>query len=113
MIQHEANQVDPLRAFAPTTRGIVGLTDQLLEACGDGEVQFRRVVDKCICRWTENGATQEHPAPLSPAAFRTILARIAALLQRIQTRFCLALWRNRSTRVERGPAESTSDGVHQ
>ena len=66
-------------AFAPTKRGIVGLTEQLLEACVGREVVFKRVGDTCVCRWDENGETHEAPAPLPPAAFRTILARIAAL----------------------------------
>ena len=67
------------RAFAPTQGGIVGLTDQLLEACVGSDVEFKRVGDRCVCHWTVNGETQEALVPLPPAAFRTILARIAAL----------------------------------
>jgi len=67
------------RAFAPTRGGIVGLTDQLLEACAGSDVEFKRVGDRCVCNWTLTGASQEALAPLPPAAFRTILARIAAL----------------------------------
>jgi hypothetical protein len=67
------------RAFAPTQRGIVGLTEQLLGACVGGDFVFERVKDRCICRCTVCGETQEAPVPLAPAAFRTILARIAAL----------------------------------
>jgi hypothetical protein len=68
-----------LRALAPTPRGIVGLTEQLLEACAGGEVEFERVGDRCVCRWLVSGDTQEAALPLPPAAFRTILARIAVL----------------------------------
>jgi len=67
------------RAFAPTQRGIVGLTEQLIGACVGGHVAFERVGDRCVCRWTVSGETQEATVPLPPAAFRTILARIAAL----------------------------------
>jgi hypothetical protein len=67
------------RAFAPTQGGIVRLTEQLLAACVGGEVEFERVKDRCVCRWTVSGDVQEATAPLPPAAFRTILARIAVL----------------------------------
>ena len=67
------------RAFAPTQRGIVGLTEQLLGACVGGDVEFERVEDRCVCRWTVSGETQEATVPLRPVAFRTILARIAVL----------------------------------
>jgi hypothetical protein len=67
------------RAFAPTQRGIAGLTEQLLAACVGGNVEFERVEDRCVCRWTVSGDIQEAPAPVPPAAFRTILARIAVL----------------------------------
>jgi hypothetical protein len=67
------------RAFAPTQGGIVGLTDQLLEACAGSDVEFKRVGNRCVCNWTVNGETKEEVVPLPPAAFRTVLARIAAL----------------------------------
>src|SRR5262249_21839751 len=67
------------RAFAPTQRGIIGLTEQLLGACIGGDVAFERVGERCVCRWTESGQTQVATVPLPPAAFRTILARIAVL----------------------------------
>jgi hypothetical protein len=71
---------DRLRlAFAPTHGGIVGLTDQLLEACVGSDVHFKRFGNQCVCTWTVNGETKEALVPLPPAAFRTILARIAAL----------------------------------
>jgi hypothetical protein len=67
------------RAFAPTQGGIVGLTDQLLEACVGSDVEFKRVGNRCVCNWTVNGKTKEAPVPVPAAAFRTILARIAVL----------------------------------
>ena len=67
------------RAFAPTQGGIVGLTDQLLEACVGSDVEFKRVGNRCVCNWTVNGETTEALVPLPSAAFRTILARVAAL----------------------------------
>ena len=67
------------RAFGPTQGGIVGLTDQLLEACIGSDVEFKRVGKRCVCNWTVNGETKQALVPLPPAAFRTILARIAAL----------------------------------
>jgi hypothetical protein len=67
------------RAFAPTKRGIVGLTEQLLGACVGGDVALERVGDRCVCRWSVGGETQEANVPLPPAAFRTLLARIAVL----------------------------------
>lgn len=67
------------RVFAPTQGGVVGLTDKLLEACVGSDVEFRRVGDRCVCRWTVGGETTEAPVPLPPAAFRTVLARVAAL----------------------------------
>ncbi len=66
-------------AFAPTRRGVAGLADQLVTACVGGDIEFERVGDRCVCRWTMNGDTQEAVAPLAPAAFRTLLARIAFL----------------------------------
>jgi hypothetical protein len=67
------------RAFAPTQGGIVGLTDQLLEACVDSDVEFKRIGNRCVCNWTVNGETKEALVPVPPAAFRTILARVAVL----------------------------------
>lgn len=67
------------RAFAPTQGGIVGLTDQFLAACAGSDVEIRRVGDRLGCNWTINGETQAVSVPLPSAAFRTILARIAAL----------------------------------
>jgi hypothetical protein len=67
------------RAFAPTQGGIVGLTEQLLAVCVGGDLEFERVENRCVCRWTVSGAIQEATVPLPPAAFRTILARIAVL----------------------------------
>jgi hypothetical protein len=65
------------RAFAPTQGGIVGLTDQLLEACAGSDVAFKRVGNEILCNWTDNGETKEALVTLPSAAFRTILARIA------------------------------------
>ena len=72
---------DRLRqAFAPTRDGVGGLAEQLLGACaGGGDAEFERVGDRCVYRWTVGGDTHEATAPLRPAAFRTILARVAAL----------------------------------
>lgn len=67
------------RAFVPTRHGVVGQTDQLLAACGGADLAFERVGDRCVCRWTAGGDTQEVTLPLPPAAFRTVLARIATL----------------------------------
>jgi hypothetical protein len=67
------------RVFTPTRRGVVGLVEQLLTARPGDDVEFVRVGDRCVCRWAEGGATHEAPVPLQPAAFRTILARVAAL----------------------------------
>jgi hypothetical protein len=79
MIFSETLQDRLRHAFAPTPHGIVGLTEQLLEACIGGDMTFERVRDQCVCRWTSSGVTQEVLSPLPPAAFRTILARIAVL----------------------------------
>ncbi len=79
MIPSQAAEDCLRRAFAPTQGGIVGLTDQLLEACVDSDVEFKRVGNRFVCNWTVNGETKEALVPLAPAAFRTILARIAAL----------------------------------
>lgn len=67
------------RAFAPTPRGIVGLTEQLLAASVGGDIEFERIADRCVCRWSVSGETQEAIAPLPAVAFRTILGRIATL----------------------------------
>jgi hypothetical protein len=67
------------RAFRPTQRGVVGLTEQLLAACIGGDVEFERVGSRCVYRWTEGGHTEEAPVPFSPAVFRTILACVATL----------------------------------
>ena len=67
------------RALAPTQWGVVELTEQLLGACVGGDLEFERVGDRCVCRWTVSGEPQEAALPLPPAAFRTILARIAVL----------------------------------
>ena len=67
------------QAFVPTQRGIVGLTEQLLNACVGSDVEFERVGDRVVCHWTENGDTHDATVPLPPTAFRAILARIAML----------------------------------
>ncbi len=67
------------QAFAPTPRGIVGLTEQLLNACVGSDVEFERAGDRVVCHWTENGDTHDATVPLPPTAFRAILARIAML----------------------------------
>jgi len=67
------------RAFVPTRHGVVGLTDQLLAACAGADLAFERVGDRCVCRWTFGDDAQEVAVPIPPAAFRTVLARIAAL----------------------------------
>ncbi len=67
------------RAFRPTEHGVVGLTEQLLEACVGDSVEFERVGERCVYRWSESGETQEAPVPIPPAAFRTILARVATM----------------------------------
>src|SRR4051794_24287821 len=54
------------RAFAPAERGIVGLTEQLLEAFAGADVEFERVGDKCVCRWTLGGNTRTETVPLPP-----------------------------------------------
>ena len=66
-------------SFSPTPLGVVGLTDQLLGACIGGDVVSERVGDRCVYRWVVDGDAQEGVVPTRPAAFRTILARIAAL----------------------------------
>jgi len=68
------------RAFAPTPHGVVGLVEQLLRAWAgaSGSVEFERVGDRCACRWTVGGDTQEAPVPVPPAAFRALLAQVAA-----------------------------------
>jgi len=67
------------QAFMPTPLGVAGLTDQLIGACAGGGVEFERVGDRCAYRWTVGGETHEGTAPFPPAAFRTVLARVAAL----------------------------------
>lgn len=67
------------QAFTPTSLGIVGLTDQMLGACAGGDVVFERVGDCCVYHWTVEDDTQDGLVPIPPAAFRTILARIAVL----------------------------------
>ncbi len=79
MIQSQTDDGRLRRAFAPTHGGIVELTDQLLEACVGSDVEFKRVGNQCVCNWTVNGETKESLVPVPPAAFRTILARVAAL----------------------------------
>jgi hypothetical protein len=69
------------RAFAPTPRGVAGLTEQLLRASAGGGLELERMGEQCICRCTVNGDTQETPVPLRPAAFQTVLAWIAELCQ--------------------------------
>lgn len=69
------------RAFAPTRQGVVGLAEQLLRvgASLGGSTEFVRAGDRCVCRWTLDGDTQEAPVPIPPAAFRALLAQIAVL----------------------------------
>lgn len=67
------------RAFAPTSGGIVALTDQILSACIGSDVELTRVGNQIVSRWTSDAETVETPAPLPVAGFRTILARVAAL----------------------------------
>lgn len=67
------------RAFEPTRHGVAGLVEQMLVACAGADLAFERVGDRCVCRWSVGGDTHEVTVPLRPAAFRTVLARIATL----------------------------------
>lgn len=67
------------RAFRPTQHGVIGLTEQFLAACIGADLEIKRVGDRCVCLWTEGGNAEQAPLPIPPAAFRTILARVAAL----------------------------------
>lgn len=65
--------------FPLLPEGYVAAPGVHLGACVGGHGAFERVGDRCVCRWTISGETQVATVPLPPAAFRTILARIAAL----------------------------------
>ena len=66
------------KAFAPTAHGIVGLVDQLLAFCRVQDAVFEWREGRLRCRPIEGeGETVEVPLP--KAAFRPMLARVAAL----------------------------------
>ena len=66
------------KAFTPTAHGIVGLVDQLLAFCQIQDAVFEWREGQLRCRPIEGeGGTVEVPLP--KAAFRPILARVAAL----------------------------------
>jgi hypothetical protein len=68
-------------AFAPTAHGIVGLVDQLLAFCRRQDTMFEWKGGRLCCRPLEGeGETVEVPLP--KAAFRPMLARVAALCNR-------------------------------
>lgn len=67
------------RAFQPTPLGVVGLTEQILAVCAGLDIEFERIGDRCVCRWTTDGNTHESQVPLPAAAFRALLAQIARL----------------------------------
>ena len=67
------------QAFAPTSRGIAGLTDQLLGAFVGSDVDFERLGDRFVCRCTADGMIREAAVPLPQAGFRAILAQVARL----------------------------------
>ncbi len=94
------------RAFVPAQRGIVGLTEQLLGVCAAGDVEFERVGDRCVCRWTVDGDTQETTAPLPPTAFRVILAQVVSSVLAWGQNCAVA--RARARRQDRGPGRALS-----
>ena len=69
------------QAFAPTSNGIVGLVDQLLAFCRRHDTLFEWRGGQVCCRSLE-GEGEAVEVPLPKAAFRPILARVAAMCDR-------------------------------
>src|ERR1700722_695824 len=67
------------RAFNTTGRGVVGIVDDLLTLCREQPLAFDWHANKCRVRPLGTGAQEAIEIPLPRSAFRTILARMAAL----------------------------------
>ncbi len=69
------------QAFTPTEFGLVGLVDQIVAASVGRHFRFQRVDDRVVCRQFFDGEFQEALTPIPAKNFRSILARIAVLLE--------------------------------
>lgn len=67
------------KAFRPTTRGVVGLVDDLLSLCRVHQLRLRFVDGHCSVRRLGVDDADELHVPLPKSVFRAALARIAAL----------------------------------
>jgi len=66
------------RAFIPTSQGVIGVVDALLELCREQSLRFDWIED--VCRVYLPGVPPENvDVTLQKSVFRAILARIAAL----------------------------------
>ncbi len=73
------NSKEILRIFEPTERGVVGLVDDLLAFCREGNLHMAWTGGCCRLRLVRNEAEVLVEAPIPKSVFRALLARIAAL----------------------------------
>jgi hypothetical protein len=67
------------KAFAPTSRGVVGLVDDLLAFCRENGLQLDWQADRCRVRVFAGVWQELVEVPLRKSVFRAVLARVAAL----------------------------------
>ena len=65
--------------FEPTSRGVVGLVDDLLLLCREHSLQFNFHDNHCVIRTLEGDTQEGIEIPLAKPVFRAVLARVAAL----------------------------------
>jgi hypothetical protein len=68
-----------LKAFKPTTRGVVGLVDDLLSLCRSHQLRIDFQDGHCFARSLGMNTQDSLKIPLPKSVFRAVLARFAAL----------------------------------
>jgi hypothetical protein len=66
-------------AFSPTSRGVIGVVDELLGLCREQGLQLGWHANQCQVREVGKEPQNSTELPLPKSVFRAILARVAAL----------------------------------
>src|SRR5687767_10686363 len=67
------------RAFAHSTRGVVGVVDDLLRLCPNEGLRLDWQDERCRVTSASNGFEEVLTWPMRKSVFRAILARVASL----------------------------------
>ncbi len=71
---------ETIQSVLTTSNGVVDFVDRLLKTCCDNRLNCEWMATTCRVKALDGTASQEFNSPLGKAHFRTVLARISALL---------------------------------